>query len=33
VQAGTYATAYTVTTIQTDPNPANNTRPQTITVN
>lgn len=33
VQAGTYATAYTVTTIQTDPNPGNNTRPQTITVN
>ncbi len=30
---GTYPTTYTVTTTQTDPNLANNTRSQTITVN
>jgi hypothetical protein len=33
VVPGSYPTTYTVTTIQTDPNLANNTRSQTITVN
>jgi hypothetical protein len=33
VQAGSYPTAFTVSTIQTDPNLSNNTRTQTITIN
>lgn len=31
--AGVYATAYTISTIQGDSNPLNNTRTQTITIN